>query len=64
MANDKVDFFDDTGGRGFLATDDSDGDVFFHTADLGGENLTEGTQTGFDIEPAPEGPRAANVVRA
>jgi CspA family cold shock protein len=29
MANGKVDFFNDTGGYGFITTDDSDDDVFF-----------------------------------
>ena len=30
MADGKVDFFNDTGGYGFIETDDSDEDVFFH----------------------------------
>ncbi|MGM0591146.1 MAG: cold-shock protein [Halobacteriota archaeon] len=64
MANGKVDFFNDTGGYGFISTDDSDDDVFFHMEDVGGEDLTEGTEIDFDIEQAPKGPRATNVVRA
>jgi len=64
MANGKVDFFNDTGGYGFIATEDSDDDVFFHMEDVGGEDLTEGTEIEFDIEQAPKGPRATNVVRA
>ncbi len=64
MANGKVDFFNDTGGYGFITTDDSDDDVFFHMEDVGGEDLTEGTEIEFDIEQAPKGPRAKNVVRA
>ncbi len=63
MANGKVDFFNDTGGYGFITTDDSDEDVFFHMEDVGGEDLTEGTEIDFDIEQAPKGPRATNVVR-
>jgi CspA family cold shock protein len=63
MANGKVDFFNDTGGYGFIATDDSYDDVFFHMEDVGGEDLTEGTEIEFDIEQAPKGPRATNVVR-
>jgi CspA family cold shock protein len=63
MANGKVDFFNDTGGYGFIATEDSDDDVFFHMEDVGGEDLTEGTEIEFDIEQAPKGPRATNVVR-
>ena len=64
MANGKVDFFNDTGGYGFITTDDSDDDVFFHMEDVGGEDLTEGTEIDFDIEQPPKGPRATNVVRA
>ena len=63
MANGKVDFFNDTGGYGFIATEDADDDVFFHMEDVGGEDLTEGTEIEFDIEQAPKGPRASNVVR-
>ncbi|AXR78872.1 cold shock protein [Natrarchaeobaculum sulfurireducens] len=63
MANGKVDFFNDTGGYGFIDTDDADEDVFFHMEDVGGEDLTEGTEIEFDIEQAPKGPRAKNVVR-
>ena len=63
MANGKVDFFNDTGGYGFIDTEDADDDVFFHMEDVGGEDLTEGTEIEFDIEQAPKGPRATNVVR-
>ena len=63
MANGKVDFFNDTGGYGFIDTEDADEDVFFHMEDVGGEDLTEGTEIDFDIEDAPKGPRATNVVR-
>ncbi len=64
MANGKVDFFNDTGGYGFITTDDSDDDVFFHMEDVGGADLEEGQEIDFDIEQAPKGPRAMNVVRA
>jgi len=65
MANGTVDFFNDTGGYGFISTDDADGDdVFFHMEDVGGPDLEEGTDVEFDIEQAPKGPRATNVVRA
>ena len=67
MAHGKVDFFNDTGGYGFISTDDGDldddEDVFFHMEDVGGEDLTEGTEVEFDIESSPKGPRASNVVR-
>ncbi len=64
MAEGKVDFFNQTGGYGFITTDDEDDDVFFHMEDVGGEDLTEGTEIEFDIEQAPKGPRAKNVIRA
>ena len=67
MANGKVDFFNDTGGYGFISTDDGDldddEDVFFHMEDVGGPDLEEGTEVEFDIESSPKGPRATNVVR-
>ena len=63
MANGTVDFFNDTGGYGFISTDDSDDDVFFHMEDVGGPDLEEGQDIDFDIEDAPKGPRASNVVR-
>ena len=42
MAKGKVDFFNDTGGYGFIDTDDADEDVFFHMEDVGGPDLEEG----------------------
>ncbi len=67
MATGKVDFFNDTGGYGFISTDDGDldedEDVFFHMEDVGGPDLEEGQEVEFDIESSPKGPRAANVVR-
>ncbi len=58
---------DRAGGYGFISTDDGDldddEDVFFHMEDVGGEDLTEGTEVEFDIESSPKGPRASNVVR-
>ena len=64
MANGKVDFFNNGGGYGFISTEDSDDDVFFHMEDIGGDDLEEGSEIEFDIEQAPKGPRATNVVRA
>jgi CspA family cold shock protein len=63
MAKGNVDFFNDTGGYGFIETDDADDDVFFHMEDVGGPDLEEGTDIEFDIEDAPKGPRASNVTR-
>jgi CspA family cold shock protein len=67
MANGNVDFFNDTGGYGFISTDDDDvdddEDVFFHMEDVGGPDLEEGQEVEFDIESSPKGPRATNLVR-
>ena len=63
MATGKVDFFNDTGGYGFIETDDADDDVFFHMEDVGGPDLEEGQELEFDIESSEKGPRATNVVR-
>jgi CspA family cold shock protein len=63
MAKGKVDFFNDTGGYGFIETDDADEDVFFHMEDVGGPDLEEGQELEFDIEQADKGPRATNVTR-
>ncbi len=63
MAKGEVDFFNDTGGYGFISTEDADDDVFFHMEDVGGPDLEEGTEIEFDIEQAPKGPRATNVTR-
>ncbi len=63
MASGKVDFFNDTGGYGFIETEDEDEDVFFHMEDVGGPDLEEGTEVEFEIEDAPKGPRAKNVTR-
>jgi CspA family cold shock protein len=63
MAKGNVDFFNDTGGYGFISTDDSDEDVFFHMEDVGGPDLEEGQDVEFSIESSPKGPRAANLTR-
>ncbi|MCT9095310.1 cold-shock protein [Haloarchaeobius sp. HME9146] len=63
MTTGKVDFFNDTGGYGFIDAEGEDDDVFFHMADVGGEDLQEGQEIEFDIDDAPKGPRATNVVR-
>jgi CspA family cold shock protein len=63
MANGKVVFFNDTGGYGFIETDEADDDVFFHMEDIGGPDLEEGQELECDIEQAEKGPRATNVTR-
>ncbi|WP_049935685.1 cold-shock protein [Haloplanus natans] len=64
MVRGNVDFFNDTGGYGFISTDDdNDEDVFFHMEDVGGPDLEEGQDVEFDVEDSPKGPRATNLVR-
>ena len=63
MAKGTVDFFNDTGGYGFIDTEDADEDVFFHMEDVGGPDLEEGQEVEFDIEQADKGPRATNLER-
>ncbi|ELZ26865.1 cold-shock DNA-binding domain-containing protein [Halosimplex carlsbadense 2-9-1] len=63
MAKGKVDFFNDTGGYGFIDAEDEDEDVFFHMEDIGGPDLEEGEEVEFDIEQADKGPRASNLTR-
>ena len=64
MATGTVVFFHDRKGYGFIETEDSDEDVFFHMDDVEGPDLEEGEEVSFDIEAADKGPRATNVQRA
>ncbi|MHC3437349.1 cold-shock protein [Natrialbaceae archaeon A-gly3] len=63
MPTGTVDFFNETGGYGFIETDEIDDDVFFHMEDIGGEDLEEGQEVEFEIEQADKGPRAKNLTR-
>jgi len=63
MATGTVVHFNDTGGYGFIETDEADDDVFFHMEDVGGPDLEEGQDVEFDIEEGEKGPRAANLQR-
>jgi len=63
MANGTVVFFNETGGYGFIDTDDEDEDVFFHMEDVDGPDLAEGQDVEFDIEQADKGPRAQQLER-
>ncbi|QCJ48114.1 MULTISPECIES: cold-shock protein [Haloprofundus] len=63
MATGTVVFFNDTGGYGFIETDDSEEDVFFHMEDVDGPDLEEGQEVEFEIEAAEKGPRAVNLER-
>ncbi|TYL38033.1 cold-shock protein [Natronococcus pandeyae] len=63
MPTGTVAFFNDTGGYGFIETEETDDDVFFHMEDVGGEDLEEGQEVEFEIEQADKGPRAKNLTR-
>ncbi|WP_306053003.1 cold-shock protein [Natronococcus wangiae] len=63
MPTGTVAFFNDTGGYGFIETDEIDDDVFFHMEDVGGADLEEGQEVEFEIEQAEKGPRAKNLTR-
>ncbi len=63
MSTGTVDFFNDTGGYGFIDTEDSEEDVFFHMEDVGGPDLEEGQEVEFEIVQADKGPRAKNLKR-
>ncbi|NIS31416.1 MAG: cold shock domain-containing protein, partial [Actinobacteria bacterium] len=52
MPTGTVVFFHDRKGYGFIETDDSDEDVFFHMDDVEGPDLEEGEEVTFDIEAA------------
>jgi CspA family cold shock protein len=58
-----VDFFNDTGGYGFIVSDAVDEDVFFHMEDIGGPDLEEGQEVQFRVEEYDKGPRATDLVR-
>ena len=63
MVNGTVAFFHDRKGYGFIESDESDDDIFFHMEDVGGEDLEEGQEVEFEIDQAPKGPRAVNLKR-
>jgi cold shock CspA family protein len=58
-----VDFFNDTGGYGFIVSDAVDEDAFFHMEDVGGPDLEEGQEVEFRVEPHEKGPRAVDIER-
>ncbi|MGM0604910.1 MAG: cold-shock protein [Halobacteriota archaeon] len=63
MPKGTVAFFNDTGGYGFIESDDVDEDVFFHMEDVGGPDLEEGQEVEFEVVQAEKGPRAKDLQR-
>lgn len=56
-----VDFFNDTGGYGFISCSQVSEDVFYHMEEIGGRDIQENTDVAFVFETVEEGPRATNV---
>jgi ribonuclease Z len=56
-----VDFFNDTGGYGFISCAKVSEDVFYHMEELGGRDIQEDTDVAFVYEDTEKGPRATNV---
>ncbi len=63
MPTGTVRFFHDGKGYGFIETDASDDDVFFHMDDVEGGDLVEGTEVEFEIGQGDKGPRATDITR-
>ena len=54
-------------GFGFIARENEEKDLFFHSNDLQGvefNDLKEGDKVTFDVTEGPKGPSATNVKRA
>lgn len=58
-----VEFYNDTGGYGFITTDDTEDDVFFHLVDtdIEEDKMEEGIVVRFDVVQTDKGPRATNM---
>lgn len=48
-------------GYGFIETEDSPKDVFYHESVLNGLVLNVGDEIEFDIQQGPKGPNAVNI---
>jgi serine/threonine protein kinase len=59
----EMDFVNDTGGYGFIRTNDVDEDVFIHFDDIEGGPIQEGDRLRVDVIDAEKGPRATNVTK-
>lgn len=53
-------FYEDK-GFGFIKSDASDEDVFFHVQDISGRDPQEGEELEFALEMAEKGPRAKRI---
>lgn len=57
----KVDFFNDTGGYGFINSPSLDNDVFYHMEDVSGRDIHDGTDLSFVWKETEDGPRATHI---
>jgi len=58
-----VEFFNDTGGYGFISCPLLEDDVFYHMEDIGGRDISEGMSLEFVWRNAEKGPRATHIRR-
>lgn len=58
-----VNFFNETGGYGYISPDYSGEDVFFSMEDIRGPALREGQRVAFETVHTDQGPRARNLER-
>lgn len=66
MAQGVIKWFDNKKGFGFIASEESDQDVFVHFSAIGGEGyktLIEGDRVEFEIAPSEKGLKALNVTK-
>ena len=62
MAEGTVKRWLDMRGFGFIATEESEKDIFVHSSAIEGKSwLREGQRVRFDIEESDRGPKAINV---
>lgn len=61
MPHGTVSHFDREKGYGFIETDASDDDVFFHVQDVPGRKAGEGQPLEFEIDETDKGPRATRI---
>ena len=58
-----MDFFNDAAGYGFISTDASDKDAFYHMEDVSGPDIREDEELSFNIVDSGKGPRAVDIER-
>ncbi len=59
-----VSFFHDKKRYGFIESDDTEDDIFFHMNDVEADSVSEGDDVEFEQEEGDKGPRAVEVTLA